>query len=147
MSWWAPCKLATAPPKPDAGHTLCVCQAGEKLLLAEGSKLVMATFENSRAQGVYGLVTNLGSLVVRTLFQPIEEAAFLSFSKSGEGEAPAQDTLALVCPCMLKACAAADACQLQNFLYRVEILASDRWHAAFMQLQRSAKAPSSTAVP
>ncbi len=81
----------TAPPRPEE-HTLCVCQAGEKLLLAEGSKLVMAAFSNSHAQGVYGLVTNLGSLVVRTLFQPIEEAAFLSFSKSGEGESLAQHT-------------------------------------------------------
>ena len=34
-------------------------------------------------QGVYGLVVNLGSLVVRTLFQPFEEAAFLAFSRQG----------------------------------------------------------------
>ena len=33
-------------------------------------------------QGVYGLVTNLGSLVVRLLFQPFEEAAFLAFSRT-----------------------------------------------------------------
>lgn len=33
-------------------------------------------------QGVYGLVANLGSLVVRTLFQPFEEAAFAAFSKA-----------------------------------------------------------------
>ena len=91
---------------------------------------MMAAFENSHAQGVYGLVTNLGSLVVRTLFQPIEEAAFLSFSKSGDGESLAQRTLVLVCPCQLEvagfsngfgACAAADACQLQNSLYRVGV--------------------------
>ena len=86
--------------RPDARHMLCVCQAGEKLLLAEGSKLVMAAFESSHAQGVYGLVTNLGSLVVRTLFQPIEEAAFLAFSKSGEGEPHTQCTLVVVCPCL-----------------------------------------------
>ena len=36
-------------------------------------------------QGVYGLVTNLGSLVVRLLFQPFEEAAFLAFSRCAAG--------------------------------------------------------------
>lgn len=30
---------------------------------------------------MYGLVVNLGSLVVRTLFQPFEEAAFLAFGR------------------------------------------------------------------
>lgn len=55
-------------------------QAIEKLLLAEGSKMVMAFVQDSHCQGVYGLVSNLGSLVVRTLFQPFEEAAFAVFS-------------------------------------------------------------------
>lgn len=53
----------------------------EKLLLAEGSKLVLVAFETSYNQGVYGLVSNLGSLVVRTVFQPFEEAAFIAFSR------------------------------------------------------------------
>lgn len=52
-----------------------------KLVLAEGSKMVMAGRGTARQQGVYGLVSNLGSLVVRTLFLPIEEAAFLAFSR------------------------------------------------------------------
>jgi hypothetical protein len=48
----------------------CCCgQALEKLLLAEGSKMVMVAFQSSYSQGVYGLVSNLGSLVVRTIFQ------------------------------------------------------------------------------
>lgn len=48
----------------------CYCgQALEKLLLAEGSKMVMVAFQSSYSQGVYGLVSNLGSLVVRTIFQ------------------------------------------------------------------------------
>jgi len=59
-------------------------QAGEKLLLAEGSKMVMAMGQSAYDQGVYGLVSSLGSLVVRTLFQPVEEAAFTAFSKQGE---------------------------------------------------------------
>eukprot|EP00877_Chromochloris_zofingiensis_P005176 jgi/Chrzof1/1465/Cz10g08270.t1 len=58
-------------------------QAVEKLLLAEGSKLVLVAFETSYNQGVYGLVSNLGSLVVRTVFQPFEEAAFIAFSRTG----------------------------------------------------------------
>lgn len=61
----------------------CALQAAEKLVLAEGSKMVMAVAQSAYDQGVYGLVANLGSLVVRTLFQPFEEAAFTAFSKSG----------------------------------------------------------------
>lgn len=57
-------------------------QAGGKLLLAEGSKAVLATTSKQGEQGVYGLVTNLGSLVVRTVFQPFEEAAYAAFAKS-----------------------------------------------------------------
>ena len=44
-------------------------------------------------QGVYGLVSNLGSLAVRTLFQPLEEAAFAAFSAwggSGRQAGPAE---------------------------------------------------------
>jgi oligosaccharide translocation protein RFT1 len=53
----------------------------EKLLLAEGSKLALVALESSYNQGVYGLVANLGSLVVRLLFTPVEEAAFTAFSR------------------------------------------------------------------
>ena len=31
--------------------------------------MVMVAFQSSYSQGVYGLVSNLGSLVVRTIFQ------------------------------------------------------------------------------
>jgi oligosaccharide translocation protein RFT1 len=51
------------------------------LVLSEGSKLALVGFESSYNQGVYGLVANLGSLVVRLLFTPIEEAAFTAFSR------------------------------------------------------------------
>lgn len=61
-------------------------QAGGKLVLAEGGKAVLAAAADGAGQGVYGLVTNLGSLVVRTVFQPFEEAAFAAFSR-GAGEA------------------------------------------------------------
>ena len=62
-------------------YTNGLVQAGEKLMLQEGSRVVMVLCATSDSQGVYGLVTNLGSLVVRTLFQPLEEAAFLAFSQ------------------------------------------------------------------
>ena len=44
-------------------------QAATKLLLAEGSKVVMVASQSTYSQGIYGLVSNLGSLVVRTIFQ------------------------------------------------------------------------------
>lgn len=43
-------------------------------MLAEGSKMVMVALQSSYNQGVYGLVSNLGSLVVRTIFQVPPEA-------------------------------------------------------------------------
>ncbi|KAL4450144.1 hypothetical protein ABPG77_010813 [Micractinium sp. CCAP 211/92] len=63
-------------------------QAVEKLALAEGSKMAVAAFQGAHDQGVYGLVNSLGSIVVRTLFQPFEEAAFVAFSKE-QGQAAA----------------------------------------------------------
>lgn len=55
-------------------------QAFQKHFLAEGEKMVLVAVESSYNQGVYGLVNNLGSLVARLVFQPIEEAAFASFT-------------------------------------------------------------------
>jgi oligosaccharide translocation protein RFT1 len=63
-------------------------QAVGKLLLAEGSKAVLATTTPLNEQGVYGLVNNLGSLVVRTVFQPYEEIAFVAFSRPPAARAP-----------------------------------------------------------
>ncbi|KAL6780894.1 hypothetical protein ACKKBG_A08910 [Auxenochlorella protothecoides x Auxenochlorella symbiontica] len=62
-------------------------QAVGKLVLAEGSKFTLAALQSSYDQGVLGLVTNLGSLLVRTVFQPFEEAAFLAFSRAAAGVA------------------------------------------------------------
>lgn len=63
------------------GLTASCMQAFEKLVLAEGTKVVVAKVQDAYDQGVYGLVVNLGSVVVRTLFQPFEEAAFMAFSR------------------------------------------------------------------
>ena len=89
-------------------------QAAGKLVLAEGGKAVLAAASDGAAQGVYGLVTNLGSLLVRTLFQPYQEAAFAAFSRAaGERGAGAKARraalLSLLCRaiCLLGACAAA----------------------------------------
>ena len=78
---------ATQPPLLDrttlalvAGFTV---QAGEKLVLAEGSKAVLAATASAGAQGEYGLAANVASLAVRTLFAPVEEAAFLTFARRG----------------------------------------------------------------
>eukprot|EP00890_Picochlorum_soloecismus_P004055 jgi/Picsp_1/4650/NSC_02020-R1_nuclear division rft1-like protein len=65
-------------------------QAMGKLVLAEGSKAVLALVTSTTVQGVYGLVNNLGSLVVRTLFQPFEEIVFVSFSKDGSATSKPQ---------------------------------------------------------
>ncbi|GFH13968.1 PPM-type phosphatase domain-containing protein, partial [Haematococcus lacustris] len=74
------------------GWPVLVWLQAEKLVLAEGSKMVMAGLSSSYDQGVLGLVGNLGSLLVRTLFQPLEELAFTLFSRH---RVSASDTAAM----------------------------------------------------
>ena len=54
-----------------------------KLALAEGEKfaLIIANSEDT-VMGVFGLVSNLGSLFVRLVLQPFEEIAFVTFAAS-----------------------------------------------------------------
>jgi len=83
-------------------------QAGEKLVLAEGSKGVLAATASEAAQGVYGLAANVGSLAVRTLFAPVEEAAFLTFARpSPPGDAGALLALLTRAVCLVGAAGAA----------------------------------------
>ena len=64
-------------------------QAAEKFVLGEGEKMVLASMASGYNQGVFGLVSNLGSLVVRLVFFPLEQAAFLAFGMSGGAAAAA----------------------------------------------------------
>ena len=58
-----------------------------KLALAEGEKfvLILSKSEDS-VMGVFGLVSNLGSLFVRLVLQPFEEIAFMTFATSNTKE-------------------------------------------------------------
>ncbi|GBG25680.1 Protein RFT1-like [Hondaea fermentalgiana] len=82
-----------------------------KLVLAEGEKMVMVTLATDASdQAVYALVFNLGSLVARFVFLPIEEAAFAVFGKLNDlakhgntfADAP-QSTTARISPRVLVA--------------------------------------------
>jgi len=55
-----------------------------KQLLTEGERYVMTVFNvlNFADQGVYDVVTNLGSLVARVIFAPLEESSYVYFSLS-----------------------------------------------------------------
>ena len=77
-------------------------QAGGKLLLAEGSKAVLAAATPLQEQGVYGLVNNLGSLIVRTLFQPYEEIAFVAFSRAPSASSISPTTTAKEAAAIIK---------------------------------------------
>jgi len=61
-------------------------QALLKLFLAEGEKGVLLMVGNADSQGVYGLVSSLGSLFVRIVLQPFEEIAFVAFSKKNNSQ-------------------------------------------------------------
>ncbi len=56
-----------------------------KVLLAQGAKVAMVTFKaDPHEQGVYALVNNLGSIVARFIFQPLEEIAYTVFGKMND---------------------------------------------------------------
>lgn len=54
-----------------------------KLVLTEGEKILLLALFSEEDWGVFGLVSNLGSIVVRLLFAPTEEIAYSAFSAAG----------------------------------------------------------------
>jgi oligosaccharide translocation protein RFT1 len=52
-----------------------------KYFLAQGDLLVIGVFASMHDQGVYAIITNYGSLVLRFFMQPIEEASLQFFSR------------------------------------------------------------------
>jgi oligosaccharide translocation protein RFT1 len=55
-----------------------------KQLLTEGERYIMTFFDvlTFDEQGVYDLVSNLGSLAARFIFLPIEESAYFYFAQT-----------------------------------------------------------------
>eukprot|EP00026_Physarum_polycephalum_P007277 Phypoly_transcript_07335.p1 GENE.Phypoly_transcript_07335~~Phypoly_transcript_07335.p1 ORF type:complete len:527 (+),score=56.41 Phypoly_transcript_07335:39-1619(+) len=84
-------------------------QSVQKFILTEGEKFVLWLSASLVDQGIYSVVNNLGSLVARFLFQPVEEMCRLLFSKlfanSKEKEkkdvAAAQDVLRVLLKLMV----------------------------------------------
>eukprot|EP00892_Ulva_mutabilis_P001411 jgi/Ulvmu1/11270/UM073_0042.1 len=73
-----------------AMEDLSVCalftwQGAQKMLLQEASRIALSTY-SARATGIYGEVQNLGSVVVRMVFWPVENAAFRSFSDTAAAD-------------------------------------------------------------
>ncbi len=56
-------------------------QCGQALALQEGERIMLKVLAPLSQQGSYGLVAALGSLVVRSVFFPLEEVASLYFSR------------------------------------------------------------------
>ena len=56
-------------------------QSVQKYLLTEGERLVLVGYADLHQQGVFALVSNLGSLVARLVLQPVEEVVFAHYSQ------------------------------------------------------------------
>ena len=52
-----------------------------KYFLSQGDLFIIGTFSSLNDQGIYSVVSNYGSLVLRLIMQPIEEASLQYFSK------------------------------------------------------------------
>jgi len=69
------------------GHRALLAEFGGmaalKLLLTEGEKMLLLSLFSESDWGVFGLVSNFGSIVLRLLFAPVEEIAYSAFSAGG----------------------------------------------------------------
>ncbi|WFD18209.1 Oligosaccharide translocation protein rft1 [Malassezia caprae] len=68
-------------------------QAVLKLALTEGDKLALTKLTSLAHQGGYALASNYGSILARTLYQPLEESARLQFTRDAGPEAGRAATL------------------------------------------------------
>ncbi|CAK9017751.1 unnamed protein product, partial [Durusdinium trenchii] len=66
-----------------------------KLALTEGEKMLLLVLFNEQQWGVFGLVSNLGSIILRLLFAPVEEIAYSVFSAPSVEEKQQQRTARL----------------------------------------------------
>jgi oligosaccharide translocation protein RFT1 len=57
-------------------------QAVQTLLLQEGERILLKVTSTLVDQGLYSVVANLGSLVVRIVFLPLEEVSYAFFARS-----------------------------------------------------------------
>ena len=63
---------------PSLLQSLSVCM--QKLVLSETEKFLLIGFFPTKVWAIHGLATNFGSLILRTLFAPLEDIAFSTFS-------------------------------------------------------------------
>jgi oligosaccharide translocation protein RFT1 len=54
-------------------------QTGLKYVLQEGERILLVTLTTTEQQAIYALVSNLASVVPRTVLQPVEEMAYTMF--------------------------------------------------------------------
>lgn len=59
-----------------------------KYFLAQGDLFIISSFSSLKDQGVYSVISNYGSLVLRLVMQPIEEASLQYFSRELNVENP-----------------------------------------------------------
>ncbi|KXS16153.1 Rft-1-domain-containing protein [Gonapodya prolifera JEL478] len=70
-----------------------------KLLLNEGDRILLTRLVSTSEQGVYAIALNYGSLIVRTLYLPLEDSLRSLFSASlGTHATPRLESLKLVSP-------------------------------------------------
>ncbi|WFD25372.1 Oligosaccharide translocation protein rft1 [Malassezia nana] len=77
-SWHAP---LFATPETQALVRVTTTQAVLKLVLTEGDKLALTRLTSLAHQGGYALASNYGSVVARTVFQPLEESVRLQLAR------------------------------------------------------------------